>query len=218
MYRRKFVFVFIIMSYLLSFCGSSLNEKEREAIRLENNQREIRKIKTADIISAAYVRGMTITTISDSILTARLGFMILNYGITASIEQYDQMVQTILDSISKATNAEIKRLSLKVGHVELRKIEKELIEAYRFDRKKNLELTDNVQVIDDNLLLYSKPLIINDPLCLNCHGINGENLTEINEKTSPSLNTNDIITGYKKGDLIGVWSVLLSKKGIINSL
>ena len=81
--------------------------------------------------------------------------------------------------------------------MELGEIEKELVEAYRFNRKGNLELRDNVQVIDDNLLLYSKPLIINDPLCLNCHGIIGKDLTDFGEKMFRSIITNDTITGYK---------------------
>ncbi len=216
LYQQKFAL--LVLAYLLSFCSSSLSEKEREAIRLEKDQREIRKIKTADIISAAYGSGITITTIADSLLTTALKFMIKDYGIAPAIEQYDQIVQPILDSISEANNAEIKRISHKATNMELRKIEKELLEAYQYNNKSNLELTDNVQVIDDNLILYSKPLIINDPLCLNCHGIIGKDLTDFGEKMFQSLNTNDTITGYKRGDLIGMWSVLLSKKEIINSL
>ena len=102
--------------------------------------------------------------------------------------------------------------------MELGKFEKELLEAYRFNKKGNLELQDNVQVIDDNLLLYSKPLIINDPLCLNCHGIIGKDLSDFDEDVFQSLNTSDTITGYKRGDLIGMWSVWLKRKEIINSL
>lgn len=216
MYPQKFAL--IILAYFLSFCSTSLSEKDKEAIRLEKNQREIRKIKTADIISATYVRGMTITAIADSLLTARLEYMILEHGITDVIKQYDQIVQPILDSISNANKAEIKRISNKTGNIELGKIERELLEAYRFNKKGNLELRDNVQVIDDNLLLYSKPLIINDPLCLNCHGIIGKDLSDFGENIFRSLNINDTITGYKRGDLIGMWSVWLRKKEIINSL
>ncbi len=208
----------IILAYLLSFCSTSLSEKEKEAIRLEKNQREIRKINTADIISAAYARGMTITTIADSLLIVRLEFLIQEYGIIPAIEQYNQIVQSILDSISSTNNAEIKRISNKTQNMELGKFEKELLEAYLFNKKGNLELRDNVQVIDDNLLLYSKPLIINDAICLNCHGIIGKDLTDIGEKMFQSLNTNDTIRGYKRGDLIGMWSVWLRKKEIINSL
>jgi len=216
MYQQKIAL--LILAYLLSFCSSSLSEKEREAIRFEKNQREIRKINTADIILATYVRGMTITTIADSLITTRLEFMIQEYGITHAIEQYDPIVQPILDSISNANNAEIKRISHKARNTELGEIEKELLEAYLYNNKDKPKVLDNVQVIDDNLLLYSKPIIINNPLCLNCHGIIGYDLTDFGEKMFRSLNTNDTITGYKRGDLIGMWSVLLSKKEIINSL
>ena len=206
------------MVYLLSFCSSSLSEKEREAIMRENDRREIRKIKTADIISAAYVSGTAITAISDSILTERLKSMIQDYGTTHAIEKYDITMQSILDSISDANNIEIKRISHKASNTKLSKIEKELIEAYRFDNKSNLVLNDNVQTIGDDQLLYSRPIVIDDPLCLNCHGLGGKSITEIREKTSRSLNINDTILGYKRGELIGMWSVLLSKKEIINSL
>ena len=216
MYHQKIAL--IILTYLLSFCSTSLSEKDKEAIRLEKNRREIRKIKTADIISVAYVKGVTITAIADSLLTTRLEYMIQEHGITDVIKQYDQIMQPILDSISNANKAEIKRVSNKTSNMELGKFEKELLEAYRFNKKGNLELQDNVQVIDDNLLLYSKPLIINDPLCLNCHGISGKDLIDFGDKMIESQNTNYTIVGYKKGDLIGIWSVLLRKKEIINSL
>lgn len=216
MYPQKFAL--IILAYFLSFCSTSLSEKDKEAIRLEKNQREIKKINAADIISAVYAKGIVITAIADSLLTARLEYMILEHGIADVIKQYDQIVQPILDSISNANKAEIKRISNKTGNMELGEIERELLEAYRFNKKGNLELRDNVQVIDDNLLLYSKPLIINDPLCLNCHGIIGKDLFDFGENIFRSLNINDTITGYKRGDLIGMWSVWLRKKEIINSL
>ena len=144
--------------------------------------------------------------------------MIQEYGIIPTFKQYEKIVKQILDSISNVNNAEIKRISDKTSSMELEKFEKELLEAYRFNMKGNLELQDNVQTIDDNLLLYSKPLIINDALCLNCHGIIGKDLTDIGEKMFQSLNTQDTITGYKRGDLIGIWSVWFRKKEIINSL
>ena len=216
MYHQKIAL--ILLAYLLSFCSTSLSEKEKEAIRLEKNQREIKKINAADIISAVYARGIVITTMADSLLSARLEFMIQEYGIIHTFKQYEKIVKQILDSISNVNNAEIKRISDKTSSMELEKFEKELLEAYRFNMKGNLELQDNVQTIDDNLLLYSKPLIINDALCLNCHGIIGKDLTDIGEKMFQSLNTNDTIRGYKRGDLIGMWSVWLRKKEIINSL
>jgi len=216
MYHQKIAL--ILLAYLLSFCSTSLSEKEKEAIRLEKNQREIKKINAADIISAVYARGIVITTMADSLLSARLEFMIQEYGIIPTFKQYEKIVKQILDSISNVNNAEIKRISDKTSSMELEKFEKELLEAYRFNMKGNLELQDNVQTIDDNLLLYSKPLIINNPLCLNCHGIIGKDLTDIGEKMFQSLNTQDTITGYKRGDLIGMWSVWFRKKEIINSL
>jgi len=216
MYHQKIAL--ILLAYLLSFCSTSLSEKEKEAIRLEKNQREIKKINAADIISAVYARGIVITTMADSLLSARLEFMIQEYGIIPTFKQYEKIVKQILDSISNVNNAEIKRISDKTSSMELEKFEKELLEAYRFNMKGNLELQDNVQTIDDNLLLYSKPLIINDALCLNCHGIIGKDLTDIGEKMFQSLNTQDTITGYKRGDLIGMWSVWFRKKEIINSL
>jgi len=41
MYHQKIAL--ILLAYLLSFCSTSLSEKEKEAIRLEKNQREIKK-------------------------------------------------------------------------------------------------------------------------------------------------------------------------------
>lgn len=59
----------------------------------------------------------------------------------------------------------------------------------------------------DGSMTFTAPIVISNPLCLQCHGtvendIAPETLTAIRK-----LYPNDKATGYKSGDLRGIWSV-----------
>jgi hypothetical protein len=62
-------------------------------------------------------------------------------------------------------------------------------------------------ISEDGLTIYYKPITIAMPSCLSCHGYVGK---EIDGKTAEIIRQkypNDLATGYKEGDLRGLWKI-----------
>jgi cytochrome c len=68
-----------------------------------------------------------------------------------------------------------------------------------------------VYELDSAHLLYTKPIVINNALCLNCHGEVGAAVTEETYALIREKYPNDNATGHQMGDLRGMWSITFSK-------
>ena len=75
-----------------------------------------------------------------------------------------------------------------------------------------------VLVSENGQMVYYKPIKIAMPACLNCHGSAGK---EIDTKTLEIITQkypDDMATGYKEGDLRGLWKITFLKNNVVNSL
>ena len=59
---------------------------------------------------------------------------------------------------------------------------------------------------------YFEPIVINNPLCLNCHGTPQTQVKQDTIRIINKLYPMDGATGYKMGDLRGMWSVTFQPK------
>lgn len=58
-----------------------------------------------------------------------------------------------------------------------------------------------------NRISFCAPIVINNPLCLSCHGVPGESLLPEAATLMKQLYPNDEATGFRMGDLRGMWRV-----------
>ncbi|HYG36275.1 MAG TPA: DUF3365 domain-containing protein [Clostridia bacterium] len=59
----------------------------------------------------------------------------------------------------------------------------------------------------DQSVTFFSPITLNNPLCLNCHGEPGKNITSANAALIRRIYPKDRATGFKMGDLRGMWRV-----------
>ena len=81
-----------------------------------------------------------------------------------------------MDSLEQQYDAEIKRVSMHYRNPEDQPdgTEKKILEAYQYSLDSGYSLSDNVQKVGSQFILYTKPIVIDNPLCLNCHGEPGK--------------------------------------------
>jgi len=123
--------------------------------------------------------------------------------------------------LTKAYGAEIKRVSLKIRNQKNAPdiLEKQLLEAYAYNIAEEIPVAAAVQMMDNGPnVLYTKPIILNNPLCLNCHGMVGTEISDSNYALIKGLYPNDSAIGYNLNDLRGMWSIKISKKDIIKAM
>ena len=132
-------FIFIIV--LLSACGGSLSSDQRKKIRENMEAKSLKKISDVELTEAAFSYARTVTKI---------------------IETKNKNIDNrkFLDSLEKSYGVQI--LSMRPTDSLLRKVERQIIEAYTSGA--NLSgIGDNVQKMGSDSLLYTKPMVSERP-------------------------------------------------------
>lgn len=210
------------MIILLSSCDiTTTNKINTQKIKEGLKDREIKRVTESTLFDIAKEKGREVADLSQSILSDQLMKSIQSQGVSQSLEFCNLSASTMLDSIMDAYNVEIKRTSLKTRniHNEANGIEKQILEAYAYSLGQGEKVGDNIQSVEEgNYLLYTKPIIINNGLCLNCHGSKEGEVTENTKILINKLYPEDKAHGYAIGDLRGMWSIKISRKSIVQSL
>jgi hypothetical protein len=178
-------------------CHRSNREGTLTEVQLKNLA-----IKNGDLISET----------TQKVLGSKLKEVLQQEGIPQALRYCNVHAYPIIDSLQTIFKADIRRASLHTRNPDNApgKNEEEIIKEY----VKNMhtgETPGTKVVFDKEHIIYYKPIILNSPLCLNCHGEVGKDITEENHQIIKSLYSNDQATGHKIGDLRGIWSISFSK-------
>lgn len=218
MKRRCFwLGIFVILSAAWS-CTSD-KKVNNDAVRQEIKSREIIKVSDAEIVEKAHEIGNAIAAASKKTLGQNLQKAMKEGGPERAISFCNLNAAPLTDSLSKAYGAQIKRVSLKarnLGDIP-DATERDLLEAYAFQMNDSIPLQSNVQELEGDIYLFSKPILIDNALCLTCHGTVGTTMNQEIDDLIKSKYPNDQATGYNIGDLRGMWSIVLNKKNIVQS-
>jgi hypothetical protein len=213
----------IISIILLSFfaaCNKTISKEEQKAINEELASRKIRRITDAQIYDAAMKMGDSIASTSQKKLGMTLMHEVKNNGLAKALEYCNINAYPLVDSLSEYFDADIKRASLRSRNPndQPNEMEKQLLDAYQYNLEQGLELTAGVQKIDESSYLYTKPILLNNGLCLQCHGNVGVDVSEEFADQIKELYPNDNALGHEINDLRGMWSIILKKKTLVLSI
>lgn len=93
----------------------------------------------------------------------------------------------------------------------------EQLQQYTALNNQKQALEPQVSRVGATELLYTKPIRMADPLCLQCHGQPEKALTLENRKILPE-NFATTHAGYQSGEWAGMWYVRFKTKGILDSI
>ncbi|MBK8705186.1 MAG: DUF3365 domain-containing protein [Saprospiraceae bacterium] len=119
----------------------------------------------------------------------------------------------LLDSLSKANNATIRRTSLKVRNTANAPTpwEKEILMQYEAQAQQNAALQPIVKALNDNEVAFAAPITVL-PLCMKCHGKPGETMNTADHEAIKKTYPADQAIGYAEGDLRGMWSIVFERE------
>lgn len=182
--------LFICTLSILGCDGAGRQQIDREAIKQEMAKREIRHILPAQIVEAAYSKGKALSSQTEA--------MAVQHFQSAQAPAFITDASLIsIDSLAKAQNTSIRWIPAQTSDVQLSELEQQLWDAYWYNVENELPVNDNVQKIDEETYLYTKPLMLNTAL--------KEKLSLRADTTFPSR-------------FLGMWSIQLSKKEIIQAM
>ena len=218
--RTNFYAFYLLVITIFGWSCTSDKKIDGNAVQEEIKEREIKKISEAEIISKVHEIGNSIAVAAKQTLGQNLQKAIQQDGLNNAIGFCNLNAMPLVDSLSKVYGADIKRVSLKARNPSDLPNEQEqmLLEAYAYQWKDSIPLQTNVQTLDDNTYLFTKPIMVDNALCLSCHGTVENGMLKETDDFIKTKYPEDNATGYQIGDLRGMWSIILKKKDVIQSM
>lgn len=221
-FMRHFFVLSIGFFVLAAGCGPiDRTAAEREKIQKEMDQREVKKVRPSEIIDKAREKGRQITDEAQRALLLTLTKQIQAQGVVGAVEYCNLKALPIMDSLSQAHKATIRRVSNRWRNPADAPNAQELpiIEAYEFAAEQGQELREEVFLEDSTeQLIYTRPISIGAGLCLQCHGTAGKELSPEAASKLRELYPEDKATGYELGEWRGIWKVTFEKRDIVLEL
>ena len=122
----------------------------------------------------------------------------------------------ILDTIDTKFDVTIKRASLRIRNPKdaPTEVERAILTDYEDQLKNGQPLTTKVEVLDQGKLLFAKPILLNNPMCLNCHGQLGSEVSQETYDFIQSQYPEDNAVNHAIGDLRGIWSITFQRQEV----
>ncbi len=215
----RFIQIVIIITVFDS-CQERMSDSDRNAGQQGVRSQEIKRISEAEIMTVGLKRGKVIADAAQSMLGNLLHNTIESDGTIAALSYCNVKAYPLVDSLSLAYSADIRRVSLFPRNPADApdSIERELLESYLYSIEQGSAVVENIQDIGKKYLLYTRPIRIDKEMCLQCHGDIGKNISLDTNEAIQALYPSDMATGHQMTDLRGMWSIRLLKKDIVNSL
>lgn len=197
-----------------------MSKEDRNSGQQGMANQKIKRVSEAQIMIVGLERGKVIADVAQKTLGSALKNTIQSEGTIEALSYCNVRAYSLVDSLSRAYSADIRRVSLRLRSPADApdSIERELLEAYEYSIEQELSVSENIQDADEDYLLYTRPILIGQEMCLQCHGEIGKTLSLDTFEAIKDLYPADSATGHKMNELRGMWSIRLLKKDIVNSL
>jgi hypothetical protein len=211
---------FFLLAGIIS-CGN-LKEKgyDTKAIAEEVKNREIKHITQAQLDAASTEWGGKIIRTAQQNLVEVLTDALSNHPIEEAAAYCQAGRLSKADSLSQLYGASLKRSSLRdlSPSSPLTAKEREVLDAYLYNAENKLEQRPNVQRLGDQVLLYTSPILLQESVCLRCHGEVGKDITPAHFGKLTARYKLDSLINRRTNDLLGMWHVSFDKKEMIKNL
>ncbi len=142
-------------------------------------------------------------------LIAALTAAIAKDGPASAIGVCSERAPEIAAEVGKAHGVTLRRASDKPRNTSnaATAAEKLLLAGFATSIEKKEPPKPQIVSIPDNSATFFAPIVISNPLCLQCHGTPDRDIAPATLTAIRKLYPDDKATGYKAGDLRGLWSI-----------
>lgn len=163
-----------------------------------------------ETIERAIERGRAIAAKTQKVLGTRLMRAVGEGGFTNALEVCSVEALLLARGVATDNGVEIGRVSHKARNPadQATPDEMELIRSFQTALDRNRRPPKPVvRAADTMTVRFYAPILVDNPLCLNCHGTVGSDIQPATLATIRRLYPDDDATGFKYGDLRGMWRI-----------
>jgi hypothetical protein len=187
-------FSFILLVYIAIFTV---------AISCNNRQKSSETVKTTDTLDILK-RGDSITTQVQKVLLENVMLAIKSGGPAYAVTFCNEKAMPLTDSMAKVHNCLIQRVSDKYRNPDNKPTATDSDILAKLSSSNPMK---PVLVSENGNMVYYKPIKIAMPACLKCHGSEEKDIDLTAIEIIRQKYPNDLATGYKEGDLRGLWKI-----------
>jgi len=195
---------------LLSLASCSSDQiqhlRDTKKIAVEAENWEVKRIMPADLLHAARWAGDSLTRSADRELHRVLAAKLQEGGVAAALPYCRPESYASTDSMARILKATARRVSNRPRNPEH---QANLPAAQLQPDTARLVARPTTEVFT-----YQRPIVLDDALCLRCHGAVGSDISAADYTLIKKQYPRDQATGYRRGDVMGAWQVELARPGV----
>jgi len=183
----KIIIVFVTVVILFSSCQKGLTSEDKKEY---------------------IAKGKEIALGTSERLGSQLTKSMNEGGVVKALPFCNTMAMPLTDEMSLKYNATIKRTSHKLRNEKNEPTQEEtrVLNQYKTLIEANKQLDPIVELDKAGNPHFYAPIVLQNN-CLSCHGEIGKNVALETDSIIKSYYPNDVATGFKEGDLRGIWSI-----------
>lgn len=216
----KNTYLLLALFLVLISCGPR-ERVSKEVFDEVNKTMEVKRLSDAEILQEAMIWGDSLTSEAQKNLISSLQKAIEEGGFEHAISFCKENATAITDSKLSTEEIQLKRVAIKNRNPQNVPDADEalIIDAYAYNAENGIDNQPNIQKIENGeVFLYTKAIMFPGGICSNCHGDPDSEISSEVFKSIKKLYPADQATGFKPGDLRGMWSLKIPKKEVVKRL
>lgn len=164
---------------------------------------------SASVAAAARERGQAITAQAFALLSTNLAQALAAGGISNALPYCSEKAYPLTELVAATNQVTIRRLTHRPRNPTnaVTAAEWDLLRGFQLALGRGETPTPIVRPAAAGQVSFYAPIVIANPLCLQCHGVPGSDLTPPTMALLAQWYPRDEATGFKLGDLRGMWRV-----------
>ena len=167
---------------------------------------EVKRIMPNDLLHATRWAGDTLTAFADTLLRRTLARALAAGGVARALPLCRPETYAATYSMARILQATPRRVSARPRNP-----------AHLAVLPASEMQPDTLRVVErpgQELFVYQRPIVLNNKLCLRCHGEVGKDIAKADYALIQKAYPQDQATGYQMGQVMGAWQVALTRPGV----
>ena len=180
--------------------------KDSKRIGIEAENWEVKRIMPNDLLRATRWAGDSLTATADSLLRRTLARELAAGGVARALAFCRPETYRAVDSLAGVLKATARRVSERPRNP--------ASQAPLLTEEMRPDTVRTIRRLSQEVFFYQRPIVLNNQLCLRCHGEIGKDISKANYALIHQQFPRDQATGYRLGQPMGAWQISMQRPGV----
>jgi hypothetical protein len=180
--------------------------KDTKRIGAETANWEVKRIMPKELLKSARWAGDSLTATADTLLRQTMARELAAGGVAQAMDYCRPETYRAVDSLAGVFKATARRVSERPRNA-----------AQQMTLSADAMRTDTTRTVtreSQEVFFYQRPIVLNNALCLRCHGEVGKDIAPADYALIKKQFPQDQATGYRLGQPMGAWQLSLRRDGV----